>query len=272
MLTGCARLEKLTWDITPEKWLASHPHLPVKIGSHEFILAEPSSTFLVYLLGFVILAAGIYFLKTRTGSTSRFLWGIALIIWSLSTFSAGTSYQAFSYEIKCAGRTACLWTSWWEIWYLILFVTAMNFITAAVAFSSANGKIRKNVLRYAVISTLIYLSIVLAGAFLPNYFLTSFECMVIFSMPAFVILFAVNAINHFQNRRRLDVLLLGAWVFMLLIVAAYFGFFISGMSSVLWAKGIWFNANDVLHILLIFWIIYLYSAVSKLVKDADEED
>ncbi len=266
-LTGCSRLEKLTWEITPDKWLATHSHMQVKIGSLDFIFAEPSSTIFVYGLGFVILAAGIYFLKTRGENTSRLLWGIALILWSLSTFSAGTSYQAFSYEIKCSGRALCLWTSWWEIWYLILFVAAMNLITAAVSFSCSAGKVRKGLQVFAAVSTIAYLILVLTGAFLPDYFLSSFEFMVLFPALSFLILFAVNFSNYRKNRKKLDLLLIGAWIFMLLIVVAYFGFYLSGLASVLWSKGIWFNANDVLHLLLILWIAYLYFSVSKNIED-----
>lgn len=267
--TGCSRLEKLTWEITPEKWLATHSHMQIKIGSLNFIFAEPSSTFFVYGLGFVILAAGIFFLKTRGESRSRLFWGIALILWSLSTFSAGTSYQAFSYEIKCSGRSLCLWTSWWEIWYLMLFVAAMNVIAAAVSFSSAEGKLRKGLQIFAAVSTIAYVILVLTGAFMPDYFLSSFEFMVMFPALSFLVLFVVNFLNYRKKHNRLDLLLIGAWVFMLFIVVAYFGFYLSGIADVLWSKGIWFNANDVLHLLLILWIVYLYYGVSRHIKDSD---
>ncbi len=268
-LAGCGRLEKLTWDMTPEKWLSTHSFVPVKAGSLSFILAEPSSTAIVYGLGFIILAAGIYFLKKRGESKSRLLWGIALIIWAASTFSAGTSYQAFSYELKCAGRSLCLWTSWWEIWYLILFVISMNVITAAVSFSSASGKVRKGIISYSIVNSVLYLTVVLCGALLPHMFMSSFECMVLFTIPSFLILFTVNIVRYFKARKSLDILLVGAWILMFVIVFVYFGFFLSGYADVLWKKGIWFNANDVLHIGLILWIVYLIYGVAKHIEDIE---
>lgn len=267
--TGCGRLDKLTWDMTPEKWLSTHSFIKIKSAASDFVIAEPSSTIIVYGLGFIILAAGVYFLKNRGESRSRLLWGIALLFWSASTFSAGTSYQAFSYELKCAGRSICLWTTWWEIWYLILFVISMNLITAAVSFSSAAGKLRKGIIIYSAVNTSLYLGVVLSGALIPHQFMASFECMVLFTIPSFLILFTINTMRYIKIRKSLDILLVGAWIFMFLVVFVYFAFFLSGYADVLWKRGIWFNANDVLHIGLILWIIYLLSAVAKRVEDTE---
>jgi len=74
--------------------------------------------------------------------------------------------------------------------------------------------------------------------------------------------------RYLKVRKSLDLLLVGAWIFMFVIVFAYFGFFVSGYADILWKKGIWFNANDVLHIGLIFWIVYLVSCIAKHVEDA----
>ena len=271
LFSGCSRLDQLSWDMTPEKWLGTHSYYSVNIGNINFILAEPSSTAIVYGLGIIIVLAGIYFLRNRGNSKSRLWWGVALLLWGASTFCAGTSYQAFSYEIKCAGRTVCLWTSWWEIWYLILFVISMNVITIAVAFSSSSGKILKGLIGYAVANCVTYLSVVLAGALIPHQFMASFECMLLFASPTFLILLTVNSIRYMKLRKQLDILLVGAWVFMLLIVLAYFVFYISGYADILWKNGFWFNANDVLHIGLIIWIFYLVFTVAEKIEDAPKE-
>ncbi len=265
--SGCNRLDSLTWDTTAEQWLATHPYQKISVGSLNFILAEPSSTIIVYGLGILILLAGLYFLRNRGAEKSRLWWGIALVLWAAATFSAGTSYQAFSYELKCAGRTISLWTTWWEVWYLILFVISMNAITVAVAFSGSRGKTRKGIVAYALANAAVYAAAALAGAFLPNRFLVSFEFMVLFASPTFIILLTVNIAGFVKTRRRLDMLLAGAWIFMLLVVAAYFAFYVSGYAAVLWARGIWFNENDVLHLGLVLWILYLVSAVAKKVED-----
>jgi hypothetical protein len=268
-LTGCGRLDMLKWnDMTSEKWLVTHSYVPVSIGPFKFTLAEPSSTVLVYGLGVIILLAGFYVLKNRRTSKSKIAWGIALVMWAFSTFCAGTSYQAFSYELKCAGRTVCLWTSWWEIWYLMLFVISMNVIVVAVAFSSTTGKLRKAAIGYAILNSLAYLVTVLSGAFIPDQFMASFECMVLFAVPTFLILLLINSIRFAKLHRKLDLLLVGAWILMIGSVFAYFGFYVSGYALVLWEKGIWFNENDVLHIALVLWIIYFTFAVSNKIEDA----
>jgi len=94
-------------DTTPGQWLGKHPHINMNIFSRDFILAEPSSSAIVYLLAVVTIAAGIRFLKTRGNHRSKFWWGTALILWGIGTLLAGTSYQAFAYEIKCAGKALC---------------------------------------------------------------------------------------------------------------------------------------------------------------------
>jgi hypothetical protein len=144
----------------------------------------------------------------------------------------------------------------------------MNAMTIAVAFSSSSGKTHKGLIAYSAANCTLYLFVVLAGALLPNQFMASFECMVLFASPTFLILLAVNIIRYIKLRKQLDILLVVAWVSMLLIVVAYFGFYMSGYADVLWKNGIWFNANDVLHIGLIIWIFYLVFTVAKKIEDA----
>lgn len=267
ILSSCSRLSELKHNITPDEWLASHPYWDISLGSFSFIFAEPSSTFFVFSLGVILLIIGISLLKKHTGEKTVFFWGCAFIAWALSTFSAGVSYQAFSYEIKCAGKDICAWTSWWEITYLLLFVMAVNMIIIAVAHSSTAGKLRKAVIAYALLNCISYTILLLTGAFLPDRFLVSFEFMVLFTSPAFIILSIINFFAYKARYQKLDIRLLFAWIFMFAIVILYFAFLVSGFAAVLWQKGIWFNANDVLHITLITWALYLYFAVSRYFMD-----
>ena len=267
LFSGCSRLNQLTTDMGSETWLETHPWIQVKLASLQFILAEPSSSFIVFSLGIILAVAGFLFLQNRKKGRSAFLWGIGLLLWSLSTFFAGISYQAFSYELKFAGREIGLWTSWWEIWYLMVFTVSMNFIVSAVAYSSTTSKLRKGLLIYAIANSIIYLAVVLSGALMPNQFLASFECMLLFTGPSFIILSIVNLAAWFKRKSLLDARLFLAWIGFFIVTALYFVYYISGLADVLWKQGIWFNANDVLHIGLIIWVAYLLVGVKKLCAD-----
>ncbi len=50
-------------------------------------------------------------------------------------------------------------------------------------------------------------------------------------------------------------------------MAAYYLFLGLGYAKELWEQGIWFNENDVLHIGLILWMLYIVFGASKEIKD-----
>jgi hypothetical protein len=268
-LTSCSQLEQLQSANTPEQWLASHSHVRIQAGTVDFVFAEPSSTIFVYGLGLVLLWATWRFYTHKKDSVSGKLWALGLLVWAISTFSAGTSYQAFSYEIKCAGKALCSWTSWWEIWYMALFVLSMGIIAAGVGFSSLKRTARKPLLVYLLAITLVYQVVLFSGAFLPNQLMVSFELMLLFVVPTFLVLFAINLQGYLRRKETIELRLLLAWVLMAVVTAAYFGFLISGIAKQLWDLGIWFNANDVLHIGLIGWVMYLFFRCEQLIEDKE---
>jgi hypothetical protein len=154
-----------------------------------------------------------------------------------------------------------------EIWYLMVFTVSMNFIVSAVAYSSTTAKLPKGLLIYAIANSIIYLAVVLSGALMPNQFLASFECMLLFTGPSFIILSIVNLAAWIKAKSLLDARLFLAWIGFFIVTALYFVYYISGLADVLWKQGIWFNANDVLHIGLIIWVAYLLVGVKKLCAD-----
>ena len=164
MLSGCGRLGTIPYSpsTTPEAWLNTHPHVKLSLGALEFILMEPTSSFLVYSLGVLAVVVGLHFLRIRENHRSRLWWGIALLLWGIGALLAGTSYQAFSYEIKCAGRDACSWTSWWEVCYLLFTVASVNAMMMGVRHSSAGDVMKKALSVYAVMNTALY-SVALPG-------------------------------------------------------------------------------------------------------------
>jgi hypothetical protein len=190
-----------------------------------------------------------------------------LLLWGAGALLAGTSYEAFSYLIKCAGRAVCQWTSGWEIAYLVFSAASVDAMLAAVAYSSASGKLRRGLLRYAGINLAVYLAVVLAGSLYPVKFLISFEMLLLVCMPAILIFLVLNGWRYARYKGRLDLALSGAWGGLILVIAAYFLYYISGWTQQLWTRGLWFSENDVLHIGLLAWMAYLALCLARQVHD-----
>ena len=271
LLAGCTSLDKIPSDPsqTTATWLTIQPFARITIASQEIILVQPSTTFFVYLLGVVAIGAGLYFFRIRAGQRSRLWWGIALIFWGVGALLAGTSYEAFSYAIKCAGRPACVWTSWWEVSYLILSVASVDAMMLAQAYSCTVGKWRRALSGYAALNAAVYVVTVLIGAFIPVKFLISFELLILFAAPTVLIFFILNGWRYYKLKDDMDLALLGAWTWLALTLGAYFLYLMLDITQTLWARGIWFTENDVLHIGLIAWMIYLARVVAHRVKDAE---
>jgi hypothetical protein len=257
-LTSCGRLDTIPYDPpqTPQTWLQIQPYINARVGSLEFILVQPSTSAIVYLLGIFTVGIGLYILKIRLGQRTRLWWGIALILWGIGALVAGTSYEAFSYAIKCAGREFCLWTSWWEIAYLLLTVWSIDAMTVAIAWSSASGKLRRALSVYALVNAAVYFLLVLIGVFVPAKFLISFEFLLVVGFPSFLAFFAINVGRYRKYRLATDKAFIGAWLWLAVTVAAYFIAYSAGLTQAVWAKGVWFSENDVLHIFLIAWMLY----------------
>lgn len=268
--SGCARLDAIPYapPQTAATWLAIQPYAAVKIGAREIILVQPSTTFFVYLLGVVAIGAGIYFLRIRQGQRSRLWWGVALVLWGAGALLAGTSYEGFSYAIKCAGRPACVWTSWWEVLYLVLSVASVDAMLIAEAYACTTGRWRRVLSVYAVANLALYILVVLVGALVPVKFLISFELLILFAAPAVLIFFILNGRRYARLKDGMNLALLGAWAWLVLTLGAYFLYLMSGITQTLWARGIWFSENDVLHIGLIVWMVYLARVVAPRVVDA----
>ena len=240
----------------------------IKLGARQFILVQPSSTVLVYLLGIITIVAGIYFLRTRASQQSRWWWGIALLLWGSGALFAGTSYQAFSYEIKCAGKAQCSLTSWWEVIYLILSVASVDALLIASAYACSTGKWRKALTAYGFLNITLYTLIVLVGAFSLTRFLISFELLLMVTAPTILLLFLLNGWKYVRHKNSMDLALLITWTWLGIVIGGYFIYLALDITHTLWRRGIWFSENDVLHIGLISWMLYMVLHLTKHVVDA----
>lgn len=238
-----------------------------KIASQDILIIQPSTTIIVYLLGVLAIGAGLYFLRIRDNHLSRLWWGIALLLWGFGALLAGTSYEAFSYQLKCAGREVCIWTSWWEVTYLVLSVASLDATLIAGAYACTAGKLRKALMIYAVINVVLYTSITLTGALIPVKFLISFELLICMTAPSLLALMILNGWRYYKFKGDMDLVLLGTWVGLIVTLVAYFLYLVLGFTEKLWAQGIWLSANDVLHIGLIAWMIYIARVVANRVED-----
>ena len=269
ILSACGKLDTIPYDPpqTPQSWLTIQPYAQFSLNGQNVFLMQPSTTFWVYLLGIQTIALGVYFLRIRGNERSRLWWGIAMLLWGAGALLAGTSYEAFSYAIKCAGRETCLWTSWWEVAYLIVTVWSFDAIFLAVALSCSGGIWRKILVGYAALNALGYLALALAGTFTPVKFWISFEMLILVAAPGILVFFILNLVRYLKFKSTFDLAMVGVWLGLGITTAAYFLYYLSGNSEALWAKGTWFTENDVLHICLIGWMTYITLVVAPRVMD-----
>lgn len=256
LLQRLYQIEHDTPGLSAETWADFQPVKRVRLLGQEFILNQPSSTFWVYALGLLTCAIGqLYWLKAE-GDIVRQLWSVGLWLWGVGALLAGTSYQALGYHLKCVnGRVR--WTNWWEVIYMIFQQLSINVLLAATAISSTEGFVRTTLLVAAVIISVAYTLMTLIAAVIPNRRLLSFEWMSLVSaIPVLAMLF-INCWNAITKNILSEVLLAFVWVGLLLCMLAFWLYMRSGLTQQLWSRNRWFSENDVLHVTLIIWVIYI---------------
>jgi hypothetical protein len=273
LLAGCGRLDSIPTQPpqTPADWLTSQPYATFTVGGQTIFLMQPTSTLFVYALGLVAMGIGLHVWWRWHGQRSRRWWGVALLLWGLGALLAGTSYEGLSYHLKCVGWEVCRWTNWWEVIYLLLSAASINAMVLAQAYACANGRLRQGMRVYGLINMGLYAIAVLIGAFVPVKFLVSFEFLILAAAPGILGFTLLNGWRYRQFRQRLDAVLLGTWLSLGVVIGLYFLYYILGITSRLWAQGIWFSENDILHLGLIAWMVYIGRVVLPQVQDVADE-
>jgi len=102
--------------------------------------------------------------------------------------------------------------------------------------------------------------------------LISFELLLLVTAPNILFLFILNGWRYLKYRNRMDSALLVTWIWLGAIIGIYFIYLVLGITEILWEHRIWFSENDVLHIGLISWMLYIGMTVAKLVRDGPTLD
>jgi len=256
---------------TPTAFLASMPHIDLPWLGRSVVLIQPSSTILVYLLGLVTVAFGLWFLRTKRGEASRGLWGIGLVLWGLGALAAGTSYQAFGYVLKGEGRPWVAYTSDFELVYLLLTCWSIDFLVAATARAVAEGKARAFLASFAWIHAVAYTGVLLVGAVVPVRFLISYEGFMAMNALSFLLMFGFSVERHRRRKDRPSLDFIGLWLGFLGVNLGYFAVLFSGIPARLYERsGVWFNENDTLHVLLLAWMVVGFLRLDRSLKDAPD--
>lgn len=245
--------------VTPCYYLSNIPYL--EIGNITII--TPSSTIIVYLLGIITLLFGIKLAFKEENETKK-LWGLTLILWGIGTLLAGTSYQGLGYELKCEDQVYCLFTSWFELSYLLVTAISITFMAYAVSIEALNETTRKLYLKVATIGLVLYSLSLLFGVIVEIKFLITYEYFLLFFLPYFISFFMMNLKGYKKSKNKLDRGLIIVWLSMLLINVIYFIYFFSGLPEYLYETyAFFFSANDILHLGLIGWMVYIFMVIRK---------
>lgn len=268
-LAGCGRLDELTYEpaTTPEQWCEQRPC--IEVG--DTIINEPIGIVLVFGLALFWVAAGVYFLVTRRGQTSRSWFGVALVLGGIGAGLAGTSYQLFSYVLKCEGRDLCALTSGYEVAYSVTQAWSVSAMVVAVAFACTLGRARTALIWYAVLNAIAYCVVTYIGVTAPSALLLSFTVLMLFALPGVIIVIAITARNLGRPKDRAIFI---AALLLLLVQVAYYAYWASGLTQTVWddGNGIYFSENDVLHIGFILWLAFLLWKVGPTLDDRETAD
>lgn len=266
-LAGCGRLDELIYapPTTPQQWCEQRPCITVG-GT---ILDEPLGTTLVFLLACTWLAAGIFFLVSRRDQSSRFWFGIALVLGGIGAALAGISYQAFGYVLKCAGRDLCLLTNGFEVGYSVAQALSVGAMLTATSYACATAGQRRYLIGYAALNAALYGAISVAGVMMPSALLLSYLVLMLFALPGILIVIVVSSRRYLRNHDAMNQSLVVSTLLLVVVQVAYFAYRSAGLTETLWdnGRGFYFSENDLLHVGMMLWLAYVVLVVGKQLRD-----
>ena len=265
LIISCNNIYQIQYE-PPKKateWCLEQPCIEVS----NIILSQPTSSILVFLLAFQTIFAGYQFLKNHKNQNSRKWWGYSLLFTGLGAFLAGISYQLLGYELKCTASDYCHWTNWLEIYYNLTTVMGAGTLLIGVGYSCMNRYWINKIKLIAIIQVFIYSTLCLTGAFIPIQFLISYEFLVIFSSPIYILFLFINGYQYIKYKKPIYKFYSVLWISIFTIISIYFIYLNLGITEILWSKNIWFSANDILHVLMILWILYIQIKLNFHIRD-----
>lgn len=247
----------LTPLMTAQQFLNSIPYDTVTLFGTELVVQQISSTVMVWGLGVLIVACGVVVYIKRGYSPVGRYWGIGLVLWGLGAIVAGVSYQIFGYELKANGYEYVLFTSNWELCYMILTAFATNYMLVGTAHAALKGKLLKYVHIFAFCHCIAYGVYMLVGSILAIESIISYFGFTQFVAIDFMLMFAMNIWHYVKHKDKLNIRMVFTWGTFAVVNIAYFVCYYIGMGSIYTNTGIWFNENDVLHLLLMVWAVHV---------------
>lgn len=267
-LTACGRLDELVYKppTTPTQWCEQRPCF--EIGSTTF--SEPLGSVLVFLLAALWIGVGVMFVVTRRGQRSRVWLGIALILGGLGAAQAGVSYQLLSYPLKCEGWEFCRLTNGLEVGYSLTQAFSVSAMLTAVAFACTNGRVRMGLIIYSALNAAVYVVVSVFGVLLPSAVLLSFTVLMLFALPGILAVLVISWLRFRRQHDAMDRAIARAAILLIAVQVAYFAYYAAGITAALWdnGAGFYFSENDVLHVGMILWLIYVWKALGPRLKDA----
>jgi hypothetical protein len=85
-------------------------------------------------------------------------------------------------------------------------------------------------------------------------------------------LFCNTLWRFIKNHDPLILTFVKIWMVLVVVIIVYFIALESNFAAALWARGIWFNEDDVLHIMMVIWVLIIYWQLRTRLKDKTPEN